>query len=74
MVIPVTGEQKAMFGFRLGGLLGSAEKVKEVAGLEQVPMVKEGWSDREWIRFCLVDSETKKTLEAWLAQKAVLPQ
>lgn len=73
MVIPVEGGEKAMWGFRLGGLLGTAEKVKEVAGLEEVPAVKEGWSEREWISFCLVDFETRDRLEAWRAQKAMLP-
>lgn len=33
-----------MFLFRLGGLLDSPEKVKDVAGLEELPVVKEGWS------------------------------
>lgn len=61
-----------MLLFRLGGVLDSAEKVKELAGLKELPVVREGWSEMGIVRFCVVDKEAQKELEQWLAQKAVL--
>lgn len=61
-----------MLLFRLGGLLDSAEKVKEIAGLENLPKVVEGESGVGIMRFCLVKKETQKILEDWLVQQAVL--
>lgn len=61
-----------MLLFRLGGLLGTPEKVKEVVGLEEPPAVQEGWSERGPVRFVVVDEDAKKKLEEWLTQQAVL--
>ena len=58
--------------FRLGGLLDSAEKVKEIAGLEKLPEVREGSNEMGMVKFCVVDLEVQKKLEEWLAQRAVL--
>jgi hypothetical protein len=57
--------------FRLGGLLGDAEKVREVAGLEEAPVVQEGWSERGPVRFVVVDKSAKKRLEEWLTLQSV---
>jgi hypothetical protein len=46
--------------------------VKEIAGLDELPVVREGMSERGTVKFCVVDMETQKKLEEWLAQKAVL--
>jgi hypothetical protein len=71
--IPTTeGDGELMLLFRMGGLLDSAEKVKEIAGLDELPVVREGMSERGTVKFCVVDMETQKKLEEWLAQKAVL--
>ncbi|KAJ4291017.1 hypothetical protein N0V90_010213 [Kalmusia sp. IMI 367209] len=73
--IPIGGQEGGvMFGFRLGGLLNSMEKVKEVAKLEELPKVKNGWSDAGPVQFCVVDLETKEKLVAWLTQQTVLTQ
>lgn len=61
-----------MLLFRLGGLLDSPEKVKEIAGLSELPVVREGMSEMGIVEFCVVDLEVQKKLEEWLAQKAVL--
>jgi hypothetical protein len=61
-----------MLLFRLGGVLDSAEKVKEVAGMDEVPIVREGSSERGPVKFCVVDQEAKKKLEEWLTQQSVL--
>lgn len=61
-----------MLLFRLGGLLSSPEKVKEIAGLRELPVVREGMSEMGIVQFCAVDKEAQKKLEQWLAQKAVL--
>jgi hypothetical protein len=61
-----------MLLFRLGGLLDSAEKVKEIAGLDELPVVREGMSEMGIVNFCVVDRDVQKRLEEWLAQKAVL--
>jgi hypothetical protein len=58
--------------FRLSGLLDTAEKVREVAGLGNVPEVKEGWNERGVVRFCVIDVEIKKKCEEWLVNQAVL--
>jgi hypothetical protein len=64
------GEMKMLF--RLGGLLDSPEKVKDIAGLDELPMVREGMSEMGLVRFCVVNLEVQKKLEEWLAQRAVL--
>jgi hypothetical protein len=61
-----------MLLFRLGGLLDSPEKVKEIAGLEELPVVKEGRSEMGVVKFRVVGKEVQQKLEEWLAQKAVL--
>ena len=61
-----------MLLFRLGGLLDSAEKVKEVAGLEKLPRVVVGEGGMGIMKFCLVERETQKKLEEWLVQQSVL--
>lgn len=61
-----------MLLFRLGGLLDTAKKVKEVAGLEQAPAVHEGESGSGTVKFCLVDQDVKKKLEEWLTHQCVL--
>ncbi|KAJ4412820.1 hypothetical protein N0V91_000582 [Didymella pomorum] len=58
--------------FRLGGLLSSPEKVKEVAGLDEPPVVQNGWSERGLVQFVTVDEKAKKSLEEWLTQQSVL--
>jgi hypothetical protein len=71
--IPTTGENgETVLLFRLGGLLKSAEKVKEVAGLEKLPKVVEGESEVGIVKFCVVEKETQRKLEEWLVQQAVL--
>ncbi|KAF2869131.1 hypothetical protein BDV95DRAFT_596792 [Massariosphaeria phaeospora] len=72
--ISTTGEDGAtMLLFRLGGLLSSAEKVREVAGLEELPRTVKGvdGGGRE-AAFCCVDRGAQGRLEAWLTLQAVL--
>ncbi|KAJ4384425.1 hypothetical protein N0V86_000024 [Didymella sp. IMI 355093] len=57
--------------FRLGGLLGDAEKVREVAGLEEAPVVQKGWSERGLVSFVVVDESAKKRLDEWLTLQSV---
>jgi len=61
-----------MLLFRLGGLLNTAEKVKEVASLDRVPVEQEGMSEMGPVKFCLVDKDAQKKLEEWLTQQSVL--
>lgn len=68
--IPVAGSE--MLLFRLGGLLKTAEKVQQVAGLEKLPAVREGRSEMGVVKFCAVDKEAQKKLEEWLTQQSVL--
>jgi hypothetical protein len=71
--IPTTGADGGLvLLFRLGGLLDSPEKVKDIVGLEELPVVREGTSEMGVVKFCVVDREAQKKLEEWLAQKAVL--
>ena len=56
------------FLFRLGGMLGSKEKVMEVAGLEVEPQVVEGQSEMGVALFCMIDEEAKGKIEKYLAQ------
>ncbi|KAL1601692.1 hypothetical protein SLS60_006607 [Paraconiothyrium brasiliense] len=73
--IPVNGQEGSlMFGFRMGGLLNSAEKVKEIGEMEELPKIEDGWSEMGPVKFCMVDLRTKGKLEEWLAQRAVLKQ
>lgn len=53
--------------FRLGGLLGSKEKVMEIAGLEFEPKVVEGQSEMGVALFCMVDEKAKWKIEKYLA-------
>jgi hypothetical protein len=61
-----------MLLFRLGGLLNTAEKVKEVAGLNSVPVEHDGMSEMGPVKFCLVNKDAQKKLEEWLTQQSVL--
>jgi hypothetical protein len=61
-----------MLLFRLGGLLDTSEKVKEIAGLDELPIMKEGMSELGIVKFCVVDKNARKKLGEWLAQRAVL--
>ncbi|KAI8939590.1 hypothetical protein NX059_003354 [Plenodomus lindquistii] len=71
--IPTAGaEGEMMLLFRLGGLLDTPQKVKEIAGLKELPNVMEGWSELGPVKFCAVDKDVQKKLEDWLTQQAVL--
>jgi len=78
--IKKTGDEEGeiVFLVRLEGVLDSAEKVKEVAGLEEMPVVRTGRRDRNrgrWGRmlsFCEIDREAKERIEAWFVQKGIL--
>jgi hypothetical protein len=61
-----------MLLFRLGGLLDSPEKAKEIAELEELPVVREGESEMGVVKFCVVSQEVQGKLEEWLKQRAVL--
>lgn len=54
--------------FRLCGLLGTADKVRKVAGLEDMPLVLEGSSELGPVKFCAVDQDIEKKLEDWSRQ------
>jgi hypothetical protein len=71
--IPTTGGNgETVLLFRLGGVLDTAEKVQDVAGLEILPKVVEGEGGMGIVKFCLVEKETQRMLEEWLVQQAVL--
>ena len=73
--IPTTGERgEHVWLFRLGGLLDTPEKVKEIARLDDVPKTVSGLSEMGLARFCYVDMEAQKKLEQWLTQQSVLPR
>ena len=73
--IPMTGSDgEMMFLFRLGGLLETPEKVREVAGLKKLPVVREGMSGKGLVTICLVDMDTQKKLEEWLTHQSVLQE
>jgi hypothetical protein len=61
-----------MFLFKMGGMLDSAEKVKEVAALQELPKVVEGTGTMGLTKFCIVERDVQKRLEEWLLQRAVL--
>ncbi|KAF2122117.1 hypothetical protein BDV96DRAFT_594043 [Lophiotrema nucula] len=70
--IPMKGaDGEVMFMFRLGGLLDSVEKVKEVAGLEEVPVEKEAWGEMGPAKFCFVSKNAQGKIEEWLQQQRV---
>jgi hypothetical protein len=62
---------KNFFLFRLGGLLGDAEKIRDIAGLEETPKVVEGQSEMGVTSFCVVDEVAKGKIERFLAQAQV---
>lgn len=63
---------KCMFLFKLGGLLGDVQKVKEVAGLDETPKVVQGQGEMGMTNFCIVDEQAKKKIDEWLAQAQVV--
>ncbi|KAF2470312.1 uncharacterized protein BDR25DRAFT_225704 [Lindgomyces ingoldianus] len=70
--IHTAGENgETMTMFRLGGLLDTAKKVQEVAGLETTPSVVQGISHRGPAEFCCVDKDAFKNIEAYLAQQLI---
>lgn len=66
--IPGPDGKGNMFLFRLSGLLGNAETVREIAGLDEVPKVVEGQSEMGVANFCMVDEAAKGEIERYLAQ------
>ncbi|KAF2641221.1 hypothetical protein P280DRAFT_542367 [Massarina eburnea CBS 473.64] len=66
-----SGGETTLF-FKLGGLLDSPEKVKELAGLEELPKVVVGMGTTGPVKFCLVNKKTQKRLQKWLVQQTVL--
>jgi hypothetical protein len=58
--------------FRLGGLLESAEKVREIAGLEKTPKVTQGEGDTGVHEFVWVDENAMGKVESWLESKQSL--
>ncbi|KAF1977101.1 hypothetical protein BU23DRAFT_565249 [Bimuria novae-zelandiae CBS 107.79] len=73
MMLPVKGQEgRVVFGFRMGGLLDTVEKIKDVGMMEELPKIEDGWSESGPVKFCLVDMDTKKRLKEWLTQQAVL--
>ena len=78
-LVPKTGGEEGEMAFmlRLGGLLDSTVTVKEVAELEEAPVVMRGKRDRDrgrgqLLRFCEVDTEAMKRIEAWFLQRGIL--
>jgi hypothetical protein len=57
--------------FRLRGLLASAEKVKEIAGLKEVPKVTKGQNESGEVDFCWVDEEAKGKIDEWMMVRQV---
>jgi len=70
-VIPAK-DGTVMVLIRLGGLLGSKEKVREIAGLDEDPKVVDGKSEMGKASFCVVDEEAKRKIDEWLAQAPVV--
>jgi hypothetical protein len=52
--------------FRLGGLLESQEKIKDIAGLEQMPKVTTGIGSRGMSDFVWVDDAAREKIEHWI--------
>ena len=58
---------------RLGGLLNSPEKVKEIAGLTEIPRVEIGRGELgKNSNFAMVSEEAKRKIDEWLAQQQVI--
>ncbi|KAF2788390.1 hypothetical protein K505DRAFT_353236 [Melanomma pulvis-pyrius CBS 109.77] len=71
--IPTTGEDGGfLWLFRLGGLLNTPEKIKQIAGLDEDPKVVNGISETGLVKFCYVDKQAQKKLEEWLTLQSVL--
>jgi hypothetical protein len=62
-IIKEDGSQEQAFLFRLGGLLESAEKVKQVTELAELPRVVNGESEMGMAKFCVVDLKAKGKIE-----------
>lgn len=58
--------------FRLGGLLESKEKVKEIAGLDELPKVTQGMGEFGMADFVWVDDEARDKIETWLGLQQVV--
>jgi len=57
---------------KLGGLIESAEKVKEIAGLENTPDVTTGTGEFGIADFCWIDGESAGKVRSWLALQQVI--
>ena len=71
-ITTTVADGETMWLFRLGGLLDSPEKVREVARLEVLPKAVTGMSEMGLARFCVVGKDAQRRLEEWLTQRAVL--
>ncbi|KAE8454430.1 hypothetical protein EG329_000052 [Mollisiaceae sp. DMI_Dod_QoI] len=58
--------------FRLGGLLESAEKVKEIVGLEELPKVTKGMGEFGMASFVWVDDEGAEKIERWMEMQQIV--
>ncbi|KAF2001111.1 hypothetical protein P154DRAFT_522084 [Amniculicola lignicola CBS 123094] len=59
------------FVFRLGGLLNSPEKVKEICGMNKAPKIVDGMGETGKAQFCVVGEEAKAKIEEWLKQQRI---
>lgn len=55
--------------YRLGGLLESGDKVKEICGLEKEPKVTEGQGENGYAKFVWVDDASAKKIEIGLRDR-----
>ncbi|KUJ09739.1 uncharacterized protein LY89DRAFT_690160 [Mollisia scopiformis] len=58
--------------FRLGGLLESREKVKEIAELDELPKVTQGEGQFDTLDFVWVDDEARGKIETWMQLQQVV--
>lgn len=65
------GEQagQELFVFRLGGLLDTLDKVKEIAGMDSSPRTVQTRGEMGWVTLCVVGQDERKKIQDWLRSK-----
>ncbi|KAF1950255.1 hypothetical protein CC80DRAFT_482983 [Byssothecium circinans] len=71
-MISASGEATVLV--RMAGLLDSAEKIKEIGKLDEMPEVIEAWIGLGTEKFCVVKQQAYKKIGEWLVQRSVLHQ
>jgi len=64
-------EGQDLFVFKLGGMLDTAQKVQEVAGMDSLPRIVQTFGETGPVKLCVVGQDERLKIQAWLRAKRI---